>query len=172
MSELSPVSPSIGYFPNEKGDYTLTVNHEPIAICETEELAKQFCDVESRLLKTVFNAKMEIEDLRDQKADNDLAAKLGPVNGVSLIAKERLEQIVKHGRTVERDKKENEENQLAIAAQLLLTVDMDDTRVDGEIPVPPGWDPYIWEKMCIKSYENRLIIVGALVAAAIDQRRG
>ena len=44
-------------------------------------------------------------------------------HGVELIAKERREQIEKHGRTLEKDRKINSEGQLCWAAALLMRTD-------------------------------------------------
>ena len=32
-----------------------------------------------------------------------------------------------------------------------------------------NWDEDLWQKMCNKSYKDRLIIAGALIAAEIDR---
>lgn len=34
---------------------------------------------------------------------------------------------------------------------------------------PTGWDKSIWAKMCSKSYKERLIMAGALIAAELDR---
>jgi len=84
--------------------------------------------------------------------------------GVELIAIERAEQIEKHGRTPERDVKENHDHQLRYGAQRII--DVPKNRYNNP---PDGWTPGIWEKMCDKSYTERLIIAGALIAAEIDR---
>ena len=43
--------------------------------------------------------------------------------GIELIAEERQEQIEKHGRSIERDVKENDNYQLSNAAGLLALID-------------------------------------------------
>jgi hypothetical protein len=86
--------------------------------------------------------------------------------GIELIAIERQEQIDKHKRTIEKDVEYNTSFQLGIAARKLL-------ESPGEIPFgttePNSWDRGIWNKMAFKSYKERLIIAGALIAAEIDR---
>ena len=84
-------------------------------------------------------------------------------SGIELIANERAEQICKHGRTVERDVKENRFAQLIDGAMglMLNTPKMSD--------IPSHWDAALWQKMCNKSYTDRLIIAGALIAAELDR---
>lgn len=88
--------------------------------------------------------------------------------GVQLIAQEREEQIRKHGRTIGYDYANNTSKQLAVAATKLV-----DESVTEEFRVmnfkPGGWDQAIWEKMARKSYKERLIIAGALLAAEFDR---
>ena len=85
--------------------------------------------------------------------------------GIELIAEERQEQIEKHGRSIERDVKENDNYQLSNAAGLLALIDNNDVR----LLCPKGWNELHWKRMCDKSYEQRLIIAGALIAAEIDR---
>lgn len=80
--------------------------------------------------------------------------------GVELIAIEREEQIEKHGRTVDKDVKFNNEFQLKNGAIELLSSDF---------IRPGGWNKTTWDKMCTKPYKERLIIAGALLAAEIDR---
>lgn len=95
------------------------------------------------------------------------------MNGVELIAKEREEQLSKHGRTVELDKEQNTEYQLTDAAAALSMAVPEGLQgaylqSQGEHP-PVGWDSEIWNKMIRKDYRDRLIIAGALIAAEIDR---
>jgi hypothetical protein len=88
------------------------------------------------------------------------------LSGVELISLERSEQIEKHGRTTEIDRKLNTINQLSYAASALVSF------IDGEtieISAPPEWDEDVWQHMMGKSYKERLIIAGALIAAEIDR---
>lgn len=82
--------------------------------------------------------------------------------GIELIAQERKEQIEKHGRTVESDLTENNDNQLRVAAMRLIG-----DRNDYHPPF--GWSYEIWNKMLSKPVKERLIIAGALIAAEIDR---
>ena len=92
-------------------------------------------------------------------------------SGIDLIAQERQEQISKHGRTVERDVKENWQNELSFAAALLScpnpTLMGYDPNMEGGRP--EKWDKKLWHKMMSKPYKQRLIIAGALLAAEIDR---
>jgi hypothetical protein len=87
--------------------------------------------------------------------------------GIELMAQERHEQLTKHGRTVELDVLLNTHCQLSDAASKLAVDD-----VGGYWPTdtcPVGWNQDIWDKMTNKSYKERLIIAGALIAAEIDR---
>lgn len=84
-------------------------------------------------------------------------------SGAELIAIERQEQIDKHGRTIERDVKENTNNELAIAAMLLLD------KYPSAVGFPENWDQELVQKMISKPYKDRLIIAGAFIAAEFDR---
>ncbi len=99
------------------------------------------------------------------------------MTGIELISKEREEQINKHGRTIEYDSKNNMSGQLSQAAGLLTymfpeEVDGGDTDNDNILDfthcAPEDWDIDLWNKMMNKSYKDRLIIAGAMIAAEID----
>ena len=87
--------------------------------------------------------------------------------GIGLIAKERKEQINKHGRTIERDMVDNKYGQLMVAVEELIRVHPSITQSKNIIPF--GWDINVWDKMRMKSRLDRLIIAGALIAAEIDR---
>lgn len=95
------------------------------------------------------------------------------MTGIELISKEREEHFSKHGRTVEQDKAQNTEFQLVDAASALIAPfpdGMEETFVSVHKDYPPvGWDKDIWENMLTKSYKDRLIISGALIAAELDR---
>lgn len=89
--------------------------------------------------------------------------------GIELITQEREEQIQKHGRTPEHDKTFNNTwpPSLTKAASSLTVDPMTDlVAVYGK---PDAWDDKIWRKMCSKTYKERLVIAGALIAAEIDR---
>lgn len=88
-------------------------------------------------------------------------------DGISLIAKERTEQLTKHGRSVYLDFLQNSDGQLSDAASKLC-VDDKGGYWSTEL-LPTGWDQVIWDKMTNKSYKERIIIAGALIAAEIDR---
>lgn len=82
-------------------------------------------------------------------------------SGIELILNERLQHFSKHNRSVERDVQENKNCQLAEAAEALI---------EGDITwMPDSWDEAICERMIGKSYQERLVIAGALIAAEIDR---
>jgi hypothetical protein len=94
--------------------------------------------------------------------------------GIELIEAERLEQIFKHGRTVDMDVALNGNKQLAIAAHRMLAWAEHDPTTEGVVfvqpPAPEGWNPDIWAKMVLFiPYKKSLIIAGALIAAEIDR---
>jgi hypothetical protein len=86
------------------------------------------------------------------------------MNGIEEISRERSEQLNKHQRSVEDDVMYNDDEQLASAAMELISSTPDPGFCD-EI----AWNPTIWEHMTGKSYRDRLIIAGALIAAEIDR---
>lgn len=81
---------------------------------------------------------------------------------IQLIAKERNEQIKKHGRSIEDDAVENSYGQLIDGAINLMKEEFNDRKK------PYRWDKKIWEKMRAKPPLQRYIIAGALIAAQID----
>ena len=92
-------------------------------------------------------------------------------SGIELIAKERDEQIKKHGYTTLKDAAHNANEQLSLAAGWLCyneqgCADMEEV---SEEQCPQGWNEMLWAKMCAKPYKERLIIAGALIAAEIDR---
>lgn len=82
-------------------------------------------------------------------------------SGVDLIQKERIDQKVRHKRTIKYDAENNTKHQLRNMAMALLFRD--------EEWVPEDWDPKIVEKMMNKSYRDRLVTAGALIAAELDR---
>lgn len=91
--------------------------------------------------------------------------------GIELIAIERQEQIEKHGRSIEYDQANNTNAELSFAAAL-LTCPRPFThgcQEENDYGCPKGWDKELWFKMITKSYFDRLIIAGALIAAEIDR---
>ena len=85
--------------------------------------------------------------------------------GIELIAAERQEQIGKHNRTIKYDVLQNPECELAYGAEKLCVPELDIYNYNA----PSGWDEVLWDKMTSKSYKERLIIAGALIAAEIDR---
>lgn len=93
------------------------------------------------------------------------------MTGIELIAKERKEQIEKHGRTVALDIKINNDFELCHAANGLLFSEGEISPMDiiMEFGKLKDWDRGIIQKMVQKSYKERLVIAGALIAAEIDR---
>lgn len=85
--------------------------------------------------------------------------------GIELIAQERQEQIEKHGRTIAKDAKQNKKKQLCFAA---ISIAHPMAHVIN-YEAPHNWDQSIFMKMKNKSYKERLIIAGALIAAELDR---
>jgi len=85
------------------------------------------------------------------------------MTGLDLIARERDEQINKHGRTVIRDVAENSKGELLMAAIKLTG------KVEG-IPWPANWDKEICDKMDAKTPDEKLVIAGAFLSAELDRR--
>ena len=81
--------------------------------------------------------------------------------GIELIAIERQEQIEKHGRTIEYDRKFNSSGQLQQGALALIHEHFGD--------FPAIWDDNLCSKMFAKPLKERLVIAGALIAAEIDR---
>lgn len=89
------------------------------------------------------------------------------MTGIELIAAERAEQIEKHGRTIEQDAVMNDNQEMTIAAMMLLAVDFEEG-IDSA-SYPQGWDHDLCDKMIAKNYKQRLVIAGALIAAELDR---
>ncbi len=88
-------------------------------------------------------------------------------SAVELIAKERAEQITKHGRDVQSDRECNTEGQLVDAA-IKLCGDYIGAYLPSDM-LPVGWNREVWDKMTNKSYKERLIIAATLIAAEYDR---
>ncbi|NNV54549.1 hypothetical protein [Limnovirga soli] len=91
------------------------------------------------------------------------------MTGIELIAQERQEQIEKHGISISQDVVYNSgfEKPLTKAAAA-LTCENGNT-LAAEAMRPYNWDKEIWQKMMGKTYKERLVIAGALIAAEIDR---
>ena len=89
--------------------------------------------------------------------------------GIELISEERQEHFKRHGQTIENDVKFNNLEQLALAASILAIKDIDKMRPTPLDYYPAGWNIGQWGYMVKKSYKERLIIAGALIAAEIDR---
>lgn len=81
--------------------------------------------------------------------------------GIELIAKERKEQVIKHGISIEDDAGQNSDCELSNGAIAVLLANIDE--------FPEKWDRKKCRKMMQKSYRKRLVIAGALLAAELDR---
>jgi nitrogenase subunit NifH len=79
------------------------------------------------------------------------------------IIDERVEQVHKHGRSIESDVLHNPEGQLIQAARALLK----ENCVLHDFP--DSWSVAAYHKMAKKSYQDRKIIAAALIAADWDR---
>ena len=90
--------------------------------------------------------------------------------GIELIAEERIEQIEKHRCTIDYDISNNDQDQLALAAAILMEFkDNEYCLLIAKDVCPDGWSLKVWDHMWNKPYIERLIIAGALIAAEIDR---
>src|SRR5687768_14181044 len=106
--------------------------------------------------------------MSDSKNKAKKATSLNPISnytgsGVYKISKEREEQVVKHGRSIQDDILHNPNGELIQAARALLK----------ERPVlhdfPESWGVAACRKMLNKSTQERYAIAGALIAAEMDR---
>lgn len=81
------------------------------------------------------------------------------MTGIELIAKEREEQIKKHGYDENHDE-EHKDGQIIEAVIAVLDINC--------MGFPYGWEDFN-EKVTMKPYKEKLIIAGALIAAEIDR---
>lgn len=96
---------------------------------------------------------------------NEHINRIEPMNssGIERMFNERVEQIKKHKRTPLDDFQYNHRGELIDVAQNLLREQPHMTLF------PDSWDEESVKKMYAKSYKDRLVISGALIAAEIDR---
>lgn len=87
--------------------------------------------------------------------------------GIELIEDERNSHFSEHGYTLEHDAELSSNKQLSYAALMLLNVDYQEGIDSKEFP--EGWHEQACERMISKSYKDRLIIAGFLIAAELDR---
>lgn len=87
--------------------------------------------------------------------------KLKPMTGIEKIAQERREQKVTHGKTILGDYQQYPDFELATLAEAIIADDI------GK--VPDCFSTEAINKIWTKSYEQKLVIAGALLAAEIDR---
>lgn len=79
--------------------------------------------------------------------------------GIEAVTKERVEQVVKHGYTIERDNLNNVPSDLQNAAVYALTL-------DDEF-YPDHWEDWMKDRLKEKGIQERRAIAGAWCAGAI-----
>lgn len=89
-------------------------------------------------------------------------------NGVSLINDERNKVLAK-GASIDYDVKNNSDCQLAAAASDLCFPYENGGDPVPKPPVPLHWNKEWWERMINKTYKERLIDAGQLIAAELDR---
>jgi hypothetical protein len=82
-------------------------------------------------------------------------------SGDELISEERAEQVLKHNRPIAYDLRANQNGELISMAGALIH--------DAFDMIPATWDQIIAKHMMAKTYVQRLVIAGALIAAEIDR---
>lgn len=130
------------------------------AVTKIQELVLQYAQKKYPIIESMVND--------DTLFSVVLKPKTAPVlTGIEMITAERMDQVLKHGYTLEHDIIKNDNGQLEEGAAYLLSVDFgypgpsdDDT--------PAGWDKDYYRKLLSKPRMERLAIAGAWVAAQID----
>jgi len=89
----------------------------------------------------------------------------GAHTGILEIIQERVEQIFKHKRLAKHDINFNPGGELKEGAAALLSDYLDDRK----LRMPRVWNSGVVHGMIYKSYEDRLRIAGALIAAELDR---
>jgi hypothetical protein len=82
-------------------------------------------------------------------------------SGDELIAEERMDQVINKGHTILMDIANNGNNELIMMADALIH--------HKYSMAPDNWDRGVVEHMMGKTYVQRLVIAGALIAAEIDR---
>jgi hypothetical protein len=139
-----------------------------VEIKANETLRKENEQLKNTMREVAYKEKESDEEIIKLRKENALLKKNirpyfnGNTNtGVDLIAKERLEQIEKHGFTIARDKEKNSAGQLMDLALAILAYDIDFLNSKKQEP--------LFKKIIAKRKIEQLVIVGALIAAEIDR---
>lgn len=98
------------------------------------------------------------------------------MNGIELIAQERMEQVTKHGRSIENDIAFNNKEQLVYAAFELLysanfpeNIELEILVHEDDVIIPEGWNKEAFLNLTRKPRKEKLIIAGALISAELDR---
>lgn len=93
--------------------------------------------------------------------------------GIELIAEEHSEIINKHGYDINfilSNPQYYLEGQMAQAASHLISIQWDNGFNESDLEMmPENWDADEYRHMLLKTYKERLIIAGALIANEIDR---
>lgn len=92
------------------------------------------------------------------------------MTGIELIAKERQEQIEKHGFDEAHDRKRDHTSGQLIGAAGYLLASTRTTKKQVCGWYPDGWNTFFRFKFNEKDDINKLVTAGALIAAEIDRR--
>lgn len=104
-----------------------------------------------------------VEAINHDTMNNNIKMDQTITPGHLLIAEERMEQLTKHGRTLELDKRFNKK-ELLRASMFCMT--LNDTHW------PADFSEKIRDHIKTKTYVERLAISGAFIAAEMDRQRG
>ena len=91
------------------------------------------------------------------------------VSGITLITEERKKQIEKHGYDIEHDKNENPDRELLRVVCCILEGMLGDLVCNVKPVWPPTWNIAWYCKFTAMGYKEKLILLGALIAAEIDR---
>lgn len=105
-----------------------------------------------------------VEELFENYYLDNKIADLDGDSGITLIAKERLEQFLIHGKTIEADINNYPNGELADVAHALTLP------ITNRIDFPDAWRQSDFVNLSIrKSRKQRLILAGAIIAAELDR---
>lgn len=123
-------------------------------------------------IPTRFTEEM-IKQYEDFKKRMKMARQAVNKSGAELIAEERLEQIEKHGYTVESDQKYTDKQLLALAFFCIFAADKEgeftSVALKADMIKEWGFEAEFFDKISSKTAIEKLAIAGAFIAAEIDR---
>ncbi len=136
----------------------------PAVLMYWAELAKAF-NVNQEMINLVIEHAIKMDGWQHAhgKKVPDMPPVMAPYQslGALLISAERYEQVYKHGFSAERDTHFYGSGELLQAARFCL---------DDGTPFPANWDIGYGFKIASKKPIDKLVIMGAFIAAEIDRR--